>query len=168
MIDHTIEQLMEAHKVPGLSLAILEEGHRVQLKTYGLQRADAEDLIDIDTTFEAASLSKPVFAYGVLKMVERGEIDLDQPLSHYLPAYDVKDPRLTHITARMVLSHSTGFPNWRPENQSLCIHFQPGERFSYSGEGFVYLQRVIESLSGHSLEEYMQGNVLQPLDMRQS
>ncbi len=159
---------MEAHKVPGLSLAFIEDSNITSLKYYGLKSVVPSNAIDKNTIFEAASLSKPVFAYGVLKMVENGLIDLDAPLSDYFQYDDVKsDPKLEFITARTVLCHSTGFSNWR-QNNDLIIHFQPGSRFSYSGEGFVYLQKVIEKLSGQSLEEYMQKDVLAPLGMTHS
>jgi len=83
-------------------------------------------------------LTKPVVAYAALKLADQGKLDLDAPLSRYLPApYIDGDARLEQITARRVLSHNSGFPNWRPEGKPLVIHFTPGERFSYSGEGFV-------------------------------
>ncbi len=152
----------------GLSLAFIEDSNITSLKYYGLKSITPPNAIDKNTIFEAASLSKPVFTYGVLKMVENGLIDLDTPLSDYFQYDDVKnDQKLEFITARTVLSHATGFPNWR-QNNELIIHFQPGSRFSYSGEGFVYLQKVIEKLSGQSLEEYMQKNVLSPLGMTHS
>lgn len=135
----------------------------------GVKNSKTKDPVKEDTVFEAASLSKPVFAYGVLKLVENGRLNLDKPLVEYLSYPDIKDDkRLNFITARMVLSHTTGFPNWRPKNESLKIYFQPGERFSYSGEGFVYLQKVVEHLSGLSLEDYMQKNVFTPLGMTHS
>ena len=82
-------------------------------------------------------MTKPVFAYAVLKLVDEGKLDLDTPLVKYLSGrYDVgDDPRLDQITARHVLSHRTGFPNWRPRgDKTLKIYFTPGDRFSYSGE----------------------------------
>jgi CubicO group peptidase (beta-lactamase class C family) len=122
-----------------------------------------------DTVFEAASLSKPVFAYAVLKLVDEGRLDLDKPLSNYLPGdYDgVKDPRLSQITARHVLSHTSGFPNWR-QGAPLKIHFTPGERFSYSGEGFVYLAKVVEHIIGEPFNEWMKRTVFVPLEMADS
>jgi len=87
--------------------------------------------------------------------------------------YDHDDPRLQRITARVVLSHTTGFPNWRPDNWSgdpkpLRIKFEPGARFRYSGEGYVYLQRVVERITGETLDVYLRRTVLDPLDMRSS
>src|SRR5262249_26786218 len=124
--------------------------------------------VDDNTVFEAASLSKPVFAYAVLKLVEQGKIGLDVPLTKYLPKpYVDGDPRLEKITARIVLSHRTGFPNWRGPNP-LTFHFTPGEAFSYSGEGFVYLQRVVEQIESKPLNDVMAELVFNPLGMTSS
>jgi CubicO group peptidase (beta-lactamase class C family) len=123
--------------------------------------------VEPGTIFEAASLSKPVFTYGVLKLVEQGRLNLDTPLSSYLPKPYMPDARLDKITARLVLSHRTGFPNWRgPEG--LQIYFPPGERFSYSGEGYIYLQHVVEQITGKPLNDYMEEAVFKPLGMNNS
>jgi CubicO group peptidase (beta-lactamase class C family)/GNAT superfamily N-acetyltransferase len=164
-----LEALMREKKVPGLSYVIIENAEITAHKELGLKNTQEKDLIDENTIFEAASLSKPVFTYGILKLVENGRLDLDKPLSEYLRYPDIaNDERSISITARMVLMHTAGFPNWRPKDESLKIHFQPGERFSYSGEGFLYLQKVVEHISGLSLEEYLQKNVFIPLEMSKS
>lgn len=164
-----LETLMRENKVPGLSLVIIENAEITAHMELGLKNAQKKDLIDDETIFEAASLSKPVFTYGILKLVEDGKLNLDRPLAEYLRYADIKnDERINSITARMVLTHTGGFPNWRPKNESLKIHFRPGERFSYSGEGFLYLQKVVEHISGLSLEEYTQKNVFIPLGMTHS
>ena len=122
------------------------------------------------SVFEAASLSKPVFAYAVLTLVDAGLLDLDTPISKYLPGrYDVgDDARLDLITPRHVLSHRSGFPNWRSGSDALKIHFTPGDRFSYSGEGFVYLAAAVERITGQTLESFMRRTVLDPLGMASS
>lgn len=164
-----LEALMKENKVPGLSLVIIENGEMTSHMELGLKNTSKKDLIDENTIFEAASLSKPVFTYGILKLAEDGKLDLDKPLAEYLSYSEItNDERINSITARMVLMHTSGFPNWRPKNGSLKINFQPGERFSYSGEGFLYLQKVAEHISGLSLEEYMQKNVFFPLGMTHS
>lgn len=164
-----LEALMREKKVPGLSLIIIENAEITAHMELGLKNTQKKDLIDENTIFEAASLSKPVFTYGILKLVENGKLDLDKPLAEYLCYSDItNDEKINFITARMVLTHTCGFPNWRPKNESLKIYFQPGERFSYSGEGFLYLQKVIEHISGLSLEKYMQKNVFIPLGMNHS
>lgn len=115
------------------------------------------------------SLSKPVFAYSVMLLRRRGAIDLDTPLTRYLPEpYIENEPRLELITARTVLSHQTGFPNWRPQGEPLRLLRAPGTRFGYSGEGFVYLQRVVEGICGVPLDRYIREQVFQPLGMDDS
>jgi len=160
--------LMSEGEVPGLSIAWIRDGKIYWARGFGVKNTDTKEIVALDTMFEAASLSKPVFAYAVLKMVERGTLDLDTPLSKYLPAYIENDERLHLITARRVLSHTTGFPNWRPDGKPLQIMFAPGERFSYSGEGFVYLQKAVERLTGQPLNEVMNKEVFAPLGMRDS
>lgn len=164
-----LEALMKEKKVPGLSLVTIENAEVTMHMELGLKNTQKKDLIDENTIFEAASLSKPVFTYGILKLVDNGKLDLDKPLAQYLCYADItNDERINSITARMVLTHTSGFPNWRPKNEVLKIHFQPGERFSYSGEGFLYLQKVVEHISGLSLEEYTQKNVFIPLGITHS
>jgi len=156
---------MEEHKVPGVSISLFEDGEIVWSRDIGVRSSKCGVPVTPDTVFEAASISKPVFAYAVLGLHERGIIDLDAPLDDYLPEpYLDDDPRLHLITMRRVLCHSTGFQNWRKE-EPLKIHFEPGERFSYSGEGYMYLQRVVEEVTGLPLEGFMEGALLGPLGM---
>lgn len=169
-LEHRIPQLLKAADVPGSSLALLWDGEVVWRHAFGVKNAQTKETVTDNTIFEAASLSKPVFAYGVLKLVDSGKFDLDTPLTKYMPGrYDVgDDPRLDQITARHVLTHTPGFPNWRPRGGALRIHFAPGERFSYSGEGFVYLAKVIEHVTGEKLDDFMKKTVFEPLRMTSS
>lgn len=170
-IDSVTGQLMAAAKVPGLSLAIIRNGKVDALQSYGLTKADSSQRVEIITVFEAASLTKPVFAYAVMQLAEEGTLNLDQPLFEYLPYPDAAfDKRYKKITARMVLSHRSGFPNWRKDRNSarLSLRNTPGERFGYSGEGFVYLQKVIEKITGKPINEVMEERVLKPLGMAHS
>ena len=115
---------------------------------FGTRRQDSGEPVRTDTIFQAASLSKPVFAITVLRLVELAVLELDTPLSGYLPdEYGADDSQLDQITARHVLSHTTGWPNWRPDGQPLRRESPLGERFTYSGEGYVYLQHVAEHRS---------------------
>jgi CubicO group peptidase (beta-lactamase class C family) len=101
--------------------------------------------------------------------MDRGLINLDGPLSRYLPEpYISGDDRINRITARIVLDHTTGFPNWRPRDQPIRIFFMPGEKFSYSGEGYVYLQKVVERITGKPLNDLMKETVFAPLGMSAS
>jgi CubicO group peptidase (beta-lactamase class C family) len=163
-----IPELMNQSGVPGLSIAVIENGKIAWIGSFGVKNVTTGDKVDDRTVFQAASLSKPVFAYAVLKLVDQGKLDLDTPLSKYLPAYVENDERVNLITARQVLTHRTGFPNWRPANKPLLIHFTPGERFSYSGEGFVYLQGAVEKITGQPLDAFMRQAVFDPLKMADS
>jgi CubicO group peptidase (beta-lactamase class C family) len=164
-----IPELLKESSVPGLSLALIRDGKTYWVQGFGVRNAKTGQAVTEDTVFEAASLSKPVFAYGVLRLVDQGKLDLDTPLTRYLPKpYIDGDARLEKITARIVLSHRTGFPNWRGDGNPLTIHFTPGVRFSYSGEGFVYLAKVVEQVTGKPLNDYMTEAVFQPLGMKSS
>ncbi|HVG34842.1 MAG TPA: serine hydrolase [Pyrinomonadaceae bacterium] len=168
-LERSIPQLMKDGEVPGLAIALIRDSKILWQRGFGVKSVETREPVDEQTVFEAASLSKPVFAYAVLRMVDRGQLDLDTPLVKYLPgAYVENDPRLNLITARMVLSHRTGFPNWRPRGGPLRIHFTPGEKFSYSGEGFVFLQKVVERVTGQPLDEVMRKTVFEPLGMTSS
>lgn len=169
-LNAAIPRLLEEGMVPGLSIALVQKGELVWHKGFGVKNAQTKEAVADNTVFEAASLSKPVFAYAVLKLVDEGKLDLDTPLTKFLPGnYDVgEDARINQITARHVLSHRPGFPNWRRQNNALTIHFTPGERFSYSGEGFVYLAKVVEKITGEKFNDFMKRSVFVPLGMNDS
>jgi CubicO group peptidase (beta-lactamase class C family) len=169
-----VAEILKAGVVPGAALARIAGGQVTGVEVYGVANAKTGAPVTPDTIFEAASLSKPVFTYAVMKMVERGELDLDQPISKYYTYPDIQDdPRLDKITARLVLSHTCGLPNWRPGHWSdnpgeLTIQFEPGAKFSYSGEGYVYLQRAVAELTGMNTQEFIIREVFEPLAMTSS
>ena len=166
-LERDVPELMKKSNTPGVSIALIRDGKTIWVHGFGVKETGTSQPVTGETVFEAASLSKPVFAYGVLKLADQGKLGLDIPLTTYLPkAYIQGDQRLAKITARIVLSHRTGFPNWR-DGDSLPIYFTPGERFSYSGEGYIYLQRVVEQIS-KPLNEYMTETVFKPLGMTSS
>ena len=166
-LDERIQELVRLSEVTGLSIAVVRDGAPEWVGTYGVKHAETGEPIQDDTMFEAASLSKPVFAYAVHRLAERGEIDLDKPLAEYLPYERLEhDPRYKKITARMVLSHSSGLPNWG--GTPLEMVFDPEERFGYSGEGFVYLQKVVEKITRARLNELVTREVFGPLGMSRS
>src|SRR5262245_4999371 len=169
-LERDLPVLMKAADVPGLSIALVRDGNVAWVRAFGVKDSKSKDPVTDETVFEAASLSKPVFAYAVMKLVDASRIDLDKPLNQYLRGdYDVgPDPRLSQITARRVLSHTTGFPNWRGGDPKLKIYFTPGEKFSYSGEGFVYLSKVVEHITGEKLNDFMKRMVFDPLGMTSS
>jgi CubicO group peptidase (beta-lactamase class C family) len=164
-----IPALMEKAGVPGLSIAVIRRGKAVWTQSFGVQDEKTKKSVTKDTRFNVGSLSKPVFAYGVLKLADAGRLKLDEPLAPYLPKEITEgDLRFKQITARIVLSHRTGFPNWPGDGQPLAIHFTPGERFSYSGAGMVFLQKAVEKITGQPLNDYMQEAVFGPLGMKHS
>jgi excisionase family DNA binding protein len=175
VLEQRIPELMAQKNVVGLSVALVQEAEGKSRPTvawqrgFGLKDKATGEPVTHETVFQAASLSKPIFAYAVLKACAEGLLDLDTPLSDYLSEpYIPEDVRLPRIAARHVLSHTSGFPNWRPKDQPLRTHFPAGERFAYSGEGYVYLQRVIEHLSGQRLDAWMRVRLLDPLGMHRS
>jgi len=164
-IDAAVHALMAKTHAKGIAVAMIEDGKVRYVQAYGVRDAKGNPL-QTDTVMYGASLTKTVFAYHVLQLVDQGKLALDTPLAAYLdkpltdydtnaiypgkygPYHDlVNDPRWKQITARHVLTHSTGFANfWFIEpDQKLRIHFDPGTHFSYSGEGMSLLQFVIEN-----------------------
>ncbi len=154
--------------VPGASLATIH-GASVGAAQFGLRSVAARVPVTADTIFEAASLSKPVFAYAVFRLVRTGKLDLDRSLDSYLPKpYPIADPRGTAITARHVLTHTSGLPNWRhAAAEPLKLHFAPGTQYLYSGEGFYFLQTVVERITGRSTAQFTRA-ALDALGMRRS
>jgi CubicO group peptidase (beta-lactamase class C family) len=170
-LESNIPVLMQRDYIPGLTAAYIQGGKLVWQKNFGVTNATTKAPVTDSTLFEAASLTKVVTAYAAMKLVDANKLDLDKPLNTYLGNnYDVgNDERIKLITARRVLSHSAGFPNWRNEGDTLLhINFTPGERFSYSGEGFVYLAKVMEKLTGMSYEALIEQTVFKPLGMTRS
>jgi CubicO group peptidase (beta-lactamase class C family) len=151
-----LQQLMTEKRVPAVSIAVISKGKIVQLKTAGVRNATSGTPADPDTIFGGASLSKPVFAYLVLQLVDAGVLSLDEPLARIVPDFVPKDPQSATITVRQVLSHTTGLPNWRNVKQPLKTHFPPGEKFSYSGEAFLWLQRAVQVKTGKSIDTLAQ------------
>jgi CubicO group peptidase (beta-lactamase class C family) len=151
-LEKHVPQLLAEYHTPGLSIAIIKDAKIVWRRGFGVKDAETRIAVDNSTVFEAGSISKPVFAYAVMKLCERRVIDLDTPLTKYTATKFVQedDPRLDLITARRVLSHTTGLPNWRSKEQPLKINFVPGEKWRYSGEGYHYLQSVITGLAGRT------------------
>jgi CubicO group peptidase (beta-lactamase class C family) len=176
-IKKTVAGLLKKEEIPGLSMAIIKDGKLWWSEGFGVKSTESGKPVTVDTIFEAASLSKPVFAYAVLKLVDKGKLDLDTPLIKYVPEISyiekeffngkIRDQRFNKITARHVLTHTSGFPNWRRQD-TINIEFEPGEKFSYSGEGFVYLQKVVEKITGRLLNDLMTEYVFRPLGMNHS
>ena len=173
VLGSRIPQLMEAEHVPGLSMVLIRDNRIVWKGVFGVRKAGKPEKVDDRTIFEAASMSKPVFSYAVLKLVEQGRFDLDRPLDGYLPEPYLPDqPWAGRITARMVMLHRTGLPNWRQggwrKGGPLTVLHEPDTQFTYSGEGFLYLQTAIARLTGQSVDAWMEQALLKPLNMTRS
>ena len=192
-IDKQIECVMARTGAKGMAIAVIDRGKVTYVKAYGERNAKGDPL-QTDTVMYGASITKTVFAYTMMRLVDQKRIDLDTPLAAYLdkplPDYDTEaiyphkygpyqdlagDPRWRKITPRMVLTHSTGFHNfsWLEPDEKLRIHFEPGSRYSYSGEGMILLQFVIENGSksqrlGVDVGELVRDNVFAPLGMQRT
>jgi CubicO group peptidase (beta-lactamase class C family) len=175
-IDATMTRLMKAGEVTGAGIAILNNGKVAYLKAYGFRDKEKNLPLTVDSVMSAASISKVAFAYLAMELVDDGVLDLDKPVYQYLPkplpeypkyADLAGDPRYKRITARMLLSHTSGFANWRwmEDDRKLKIHFEPGSRYAYSGEGIDLLQLVVETIAKKPLDVLMQERVFQPLGM---
>jgi CubicO group peptidase (beta-lactamase class C family) len=155
--------------ISGVSIALVEDSKIVWAEGFGFRNRDAGLPVTQQTIFEAASISKPVFTLLVLQLVQSGLLDLNIPFTEYLPAEQNAEKKYPEgITARHVLSHTSGLPNWSSEKLPLRSYFTPGDHFSYSGEGYVYLQKIVEGLTGTSLEDLAQERIFYPLGMTSS
>jgi CubicO group peptidase (beta-lactamase class C family) len=167
-LDGDLPRWMRLANVPGVSLAIVERGGTTA-RGFGVTRAGGTEAVNADTVFEAASLSKPVFAYLVLRLAAEGALDLDRPLGEYVDLPNPSDAAARAITARQALSHTTGWRNWRTaRDHVLTADFAPGSRFGYSGEGYYFLQRVVERVTGRGIVRLTRERVFEPLGMRRS
>jgi CubicO group peptidase (beta-lactamase class C family) len=178
-IDETVTRLMKEAEVTGVGLAVFNHGDIAYIKAYGVRDKEKNLPLTVDSVMSAASFSKVAFAYMVMQLVDKGTLDLDKPVYQYLPKplpeYSnykdlADDTRYKKITARMLLSHTAGFPNWRAfeDDRKLKIHSEPGSRYAYSGEGVILLQLVVETIAKKPLEELMQERVFQPLGMKRT
>jgi CubicO group peptidase (beta-lactamase class C family) len=153
----TLPQLLEIASLPGLGIGEVQNGKAAGAHFAGVMDTNTKVAVSANTLFPAASLGKPVFAWTVLQLSDEGRIDLDRPLFDYLrPAERPSGERELRVTARHVLSHSSGFRNWRQDaNEAFISRFEPGTRFLYSGEGYYLLQRCVERITGTGIEQFM-------------
>jgi CubicO group peptidase (beta-lactamase class C family) len=177
-----IEYLMKTANVSGVAIAVFNNNKPIFSSTYGLANVQKNIPFLSSSVMYGASFAKTVFAYIAMQFVQEKVIDLDKPLVQYLskplPDYKIKgwrrgyqdlanDERYKNITARMCLTHTTGFPNWRwfEADKTLKFKFDPGTRYSYSGEGLYLLQFVIEQITGKDYEIISQERVFKPFGM---
>ncbi len=188
--DNLIKGLMETHRVPGLAYALMEGGKVVERRTYGFAKLEEGQPLDADTVMYGASLTKLVFAVYLLQLVDEGRLDLDTPIDRLLPKplpdyrgdggslledYSdlAGDARWKDLTLRMLLSHTTGLPNYRfftPDGRfdrdaELKFFFDPNERYGYSGEGYYIAQLVVEEATGLDTAAELEQRFFGPLGM---
>ena len=175
-IGDTISGAVVAGKVTGAGVTLFQDRKIAYMKTYGCRNKAKGLPLTADSVMTAASLTKVAFAYMVMQLVDEKILDLDKPVYEYLPKplpdYDLyrdlaADPRYKKITARMLLAHTSGFPNWRRFNEDGKLHiaFEPGSRFAYSGEGIYLLQMVVETVTKTPLEDLMRARIFGPFGM---
>ncbi len=181
-LQRKIEFLMKNANVSGVAVSVFNDNKPIFSKIFGLANVPKNEPFTPSSVMYGASFAKMVFGYVAMQFVQEKIIDLDKPLVEYLtkslPDYKIKgfrrgyhdlvnDDRYKKITARMCLNHSTGFPNWRwfEADKKLKIKFEPGSRYSYSGEGLYLLQFVIEQITGKDYEIISQERVFKPFQM---
>ncbi|PWS26638.1 serine hydrolase [Pedobacter yonginense] len=177
-----IEYLMQTANVSGVAISVFNNNKSAYTETFGFADVPKKIPFQSSSVMYGASFAKTVFAYIVMQLVQEKVIDLDKPLVDYLKkpltAYKIEgwrrgyqdliqDNRYKVITARMCLTHTTGFPNWRwfEPDKKLKFKFDPGTRYSYSGEGLYLLQFVIEQITGKDYETISQERVFKPFNM---
>jgi CubicO group peptidase (beta-lactamase class C family) len=178
-LHEMLERLATKHGVCSVAVAVIKDRKLDSVDT--AKGCMSASTLNSDSVFEAASLSKPVFAYAVLKLVQEGKLELDSPVMKYLPqGYQhqfhpflpssrtdlVTDPRLQAVTVRMALNHTSGLPNWA--QGPLVFDFSPGEKWQYSGEGYILLQRAVEAVTNEKLDQFMSTQVFKPRAMNHS
>lgn len=179
--DGEVRRLMAREGVEGLALAVIDRGQVRSVRTWGRRNVDRNLPLTPQTVMYGASLTKTAFAYMLLQLVDEGRLDLDAPLPALLPrplpAYDSRpydfsdlagDDRWRRLTPRILLTHASGFANfrWVEPDRRLRFHFDPGTRYGYSAEGYYILQLVVEQGLGLDTEAEMQRRVFGRFGMR--
>ena len=186
-----VPQLLDAYAVPGAAIGVIHNGEVWQAVTFGFADVEAERPVTTETAFNVGSISKTVAAWGVMRLVEQGQLDLDAPAGRYLTRWQLPSSEFDHdgVTVRRLLSHTaglslSGYPGFEPAQllpsveESLVgatngagdvrVVHEPGSRWQYSGGGYTMAQLILEEVTGRSFSDYMQAEVLQPLGMTSS
>ncbi len=179
------EEIQQGH-LPGLAIGVVRNGKLIYAKGFGVAKLGGNTPVTSKSLFHMASVTKTFVATAVMQLVEKGKIDLDAPVTRYLPYFRLNDERYHVITIRQMLSHMSGIPdtvnyNWdKPEYDAGALErfvrsvadqklvFAPGEKFAYSNTAYEMLGDVIAKVSGESFEDYVQHNILTPLGMKDS
>jgi CubicO group peptidase (beta-lactamase class C family) len=179
-INRLISSYVSDHHVPGVSVAVIEDGRVILTQGYGLADVENNVAATADTVYRIASLSKPITATAAMKLVEAGKLDLDVPIQKYCPDFPAKP---WPITTRELLSHQSGIRDYRNDEETINtkhyasirealsqfasdpLEFEPGTRMQYSSYGYIVLGCVIEGAAGTSYDRYMQQAIFEPAEM---
>jgi CubicO group peptidase (beta-lactamase class C family) len=179
-VDHYLRTQVDAAQVPGVAVAVVEDGHVVFARGYG--QASAHSPMTADTPVVIGSTSKSITAVAVLQLVEQGRIDLNAPIGRYLPWYAPSDPRALAITVRDLLIDTSGIPTWagwsalggdgRAETSAIralvngiALTSPPGARFQYSNANYIILGQIIEAVTGQRYADVVEQSIFGPLGM---
>ncbi len=167
-LKEDIPVLMKKSNVAGLSIALIRDGKLVWSQGFGVTNSGTHKLVNNKTVFECNSLSKPVFAYAIMQLVDEGKLDIDMPVARYMDTsmFFSKDARFKQVTARMLLSNSSGITKISPKE--IAFHFSPKEKWEYQPVGWIILSKIVEKISGQPIEVYMSDKILKPLGMNSS
>ena len=189
-IDSIVETVMFSSSMPGAAVGIVKDGELVYAKGFGVTELGGDQPVTPDSVFAMASVAKTVTGMAIMQLVEEGKIDLDAPVTDYIPYFTMADDRYKEITIRQLLSHTSGMGDYgdfltqissqdkRTDDAALddyvrsfsdgSLLFAPGEGWYYSGAGFDTLGDVVAKVSGQSFEAYVQEHILAPLSMKDS
>jgi CubicO group peptidase (beta-lactamase class C family) len=181
-----IEETMQAYDLPGFAIGVVEGNEIVYARGFGYKNIDTQKPVTTTTLFHMASISKPFVATAVMQLVEQGKIDLEAPVTTYLPYFKLDDERYKEITIQQMLSHVSGMPDvedyeWdNPQYDEGALEryvrsltdkkmrFDPGKRYAYSNMAFECLGDVIAKVSGMSFADYEKKHILDPAGMKES
>lgn len=189
-LDSRMPELLNQYSVPGVQIAVID-GDKVWTKEYGYADKSGKKKVTADTIFQIGSVSKSVAAWGVMKLVDEGKIELDAPIERYIRRWHIPESQYGSegVTVRRLLSHTAGlslqgYAGVKPGEKlatleeslsgktggagDVRIVYEPGSKFQYSGGGYTVLQLLIEEVSGMPFEKYMEREVLKPLGMNDS
>lgn len=188
LANYPLYERMHHFNVPGLSIAVVKDGKINWAQGYGLGNIEDSLLVDRNTLFQAASVSKAIAALGILKLAESKRVGLDEDVNHYLKKFRIRENEFTttkKVTLRSILAHTSGLNvegfvgynrrttlpttfdvlNGKGNSEQVEVMAVPESEWHYSGGGYTVMQQVIEDVAGQPFEEYMRIEVLEPLGM---
>jgi CubicO group peptidase (beta-lactamase class C family) len=181
-LRQAISDAAKKYKIPGIAAAVIEHGQLRAVEVFGVRDLKSGSAVTANTIFEAGSLGEPLYAYAVLRLAADGRLNPGSPLPSYLPlpylrdldafaaaspTEQLYDPQFNQITAIRVMNHTSGMPDWA-RGQHLRLQRAPGSKWSYSNESYLYLQRVVEHVTGEPFNAFVEHSILGPARMSHS